>query len=214
MKLLVLIILMFASTSYASCLDCHAVEFNPENEAVEEAKKYLYVREKTNNNDAPEIDLWLKNCGLGKGHPYCQAFFVSMYKNIYEKHNKKSPYPMYAGVARVAQYCTNNPLKFKVISTKKINWGVDSPKKGDLASFKHGKAQFNGFGYKGHAEMVDYAKFKDVYTIGANTKAGEGGDQSGTVKGDMTYGHEGVYARKRNINIDSTFPIVYFIRIK
>lgn len=212
MKLLVLSILLLTSSAYAGCISCHAEDFNPAKEVIAEAKKYTYVREKTNRNDAPEIDLWLKNCGLGKGYPYCQAFFNSMYKNVYERHNRKSPFPMYAGVARTAEYCIKNPMKFKVITTQKMVWGIDSPQQGDLASWKHGKAQFTGFGYQGHAEIVDYSKFKDVYTIGANTKAGEGGDQSGTVKGDMKYGHEGVYARKRNININSTFPIVYFIR--
>lgn len=215
MRKLILLSLLIASTSYAEvCSVCHADEFNPAKEMVSHAKEYLYVREKTNNNDAPEIDFWLKRTGVGKGESYCQAFFVNMYKDVYDKHNLKSPWPMYAGVARVAEFATKNPLKFKVISTKKMLWNVDTPMEGDLASWKHGKAQFTGFGYKGHAEVVKAPNIKtqEVYTIGANTKPGAGGDQSGAVKGDLRYGHEGVYERTRSINIYSTFPIVYFIR--
>ena len=213
-KTIIFILLLLPTISFTSCLDCHAIEFNPTHEVVITAKQYLNVREKTNHNDSPEIDRWLKNCGLGKGYSYCQAYTVNCYKETYEKHGLKSPYPMYAGVARVAEYCTKNSLKFKVISTKKLIWGVDSPQEGDIASWKHGKSQFTGFGYNGHAGLVKYAKGKDIYTIEGNTKVGEGGDQSGTVLGDMRYGHEGVYERIRNININSNFPIMYFIRSK
>lgn len=212
-KKLLIIFLFLTSTAYAECGKCHASEFKPQEEVITEAKKYLYVREKTNRNDAPEIDLWLKNCGLGKGYPYCAAFTASMYKNIYKKHNKKSPYPMNASASQTALYCIKNPLKFKVITSKAINWGVSKPLKGDVIIWMRGKAQFTEFGFKGHEGITDYVMFKDIYTIEGNTKAGEGGDQSGTVLGDMKYGHEGVYQRKRNININSKFPIVYFIRL-
>lgn len=206
--------LTIASTSFASCIDCHA--FDKNEEVIKLAKTYRYVREYKNNNDAPEIDKWLKNCGVGRGEPYCQAFYVNMWKDLYTMNNLgKSPYPMYAGVARVAEYCINHPFQYKVITTKKMLWTNDKPKQGDLASWKHGKAQFTGFGYKGHAGFVDKIDDKkNIYTVEGNTKEGEGGDQSGTVKGDLRYGHEGVYQRIRTIDIYSNFPIVYFIRLK
>jgi hypothetical protein len=205
-KFIVALLLLF-------CLECHANEFKPNEEVISVAKQYLYVREKSNNNDAPEIDQWLKNCGLGSGYSYCNAYAVSMYKKTYEKHGLKSPYPMYAGVARLDEYCLKNTLKFKVISSKQVLFGIETPLMGDLVSWKHGKAQITGFGYKGHRAINKYyINPETVYTIEANTKAGAGGDQSGTVLGDMKYGKEGVYERVRSINIYSNFPIVFFIR--
>lgn len=192
---------------------CHPTETKVNEEVIKVGEKYLYVREATNNNDAPEIDKWLKNCGLGSGYSYCQAYVASMYKDTFSKYNLKSPFPMYAGVAKFAEYCSNRPLTFKVISTKKMTWGVDKPEIGDVASWKHGSSKFTGFNYKGHAGLVLSSDSKYVYTIEANTKGVDGGDQSGTVLGDMTYGHEGVYKRKRTLGLTSDFPIMFFIRL-
>jgi len=122
---------------------------------------------------------------------------------------------MYAGVAKFAQFCTNRPLTFKVISTKKMTWGIDKPQIGDVVSWKHGSSAFTGFNYKGHAGfVVSVNDDKTVNTIEANTKPGPGGDQSGSVKGDLRYGMEGVYLRTRSIALDSNFPILYFIRLQ
>ena len=210
----ILIALSITSLSYANCFDCHA--FNKNEEVIKLAKSYTYVRETKNGNDAPEIDKWLKNCGVGRGEPYCQAFYVNMWKEMYSINKLgKSPYPMYAGVARMAEYCIKHPFDYEVITTKKMIWTNNTPKQGDLASWKHGKAQFTGFGYKGHAGFVDKVDDrKNIYTVEGNTKKGKGGDQSGTIKGDMKYGHEGVYERIRTIDLYSDFPIVYFIRLK
>ena len=210
-------ILVTTSISLAeNCIDCHAVPFDKNEEVIKLAKSYSYVREKTNRNDASEITLWLKKCWVKPGEPYCQAFYVNMWKELYEKNNLgKSPWPMYAGVARVAEYATKHPFEFEVLSTKKIMWTSIRPKKGSLVSWKHGSSKFTGFGYKGHAGfLIDTDDEGNVYTIEGNTKSGPGGDQSGTVKGDMKYGHEGVYERVRDIDIDSDFPIMYFIRSK
>lgn len=203
------------SIAWCGCTSiCHAKEVYINEKVIEISEKYLYVREQTNNNDAPEIDYWLKRCGLGTGYPYCSSFVANMYKDTFDKYKLDSPYPMYAGVARFAEYCYKRPLTFKVISTKKLNWGVDKPQIGDIASWKHGSSAFTGFGYKGHAGLVlSSDDNKLINTIEANTKAGYGGDQSGTVKGDMKYGYEGVYKRKRSIGLDTDFPIIFFIRL-
>jgi hypothetical protein len=120
---------------------------------------------------------------------------------------------MYAGVSRFAEYCVKHPFDFKVISTKKMNWGIDKPQVGDLISWKHGSSTFNGFGYMGHQGLTREQVLVDVHSIEANTKAGAGGDQSGAVKGDLRYGHEGVYKRTRSIALNTKFPIMYFIRL-
>lgn len=205
--------MVFSVAEASSCKQCHS--FIIADDVIKTAKKYKHVREKTNNNDSPEIDLWLKRCGLGGGYSYCQAYVNSMYKETFESHLLKSPLPMTAGVANFAQICSKRPFEFKIISTKKLNWGVEKAEVGDIASWKHGSANFNGFGYMGHAGLVISSDAKkNIYTIEGNTKAGNGGDQSGTVKGDMRYGHEGVYERVRKINLESNFPIVYFIRLQ
>lgn len=183
---------------------------------IENSKQYLFVREATNNNDHPMIDQWLKNCGLAKGNPYCQAFVVWNYQEAFNSINKTSPFPKYGRVAYFAEYCLKRPLTFKVISTKSMVWGVDSPQVGDVISWKHGSSVFNGFGYAGHAGLVVSSsdKLKSVISIEANTKSGYKGDQSGTIKGDMTYGNEGVYEKVRKTDRNTNFPIMYFIRLK
>lgn len=215
MKKILLFILLIPTISYGYCFDCHKRDMiNINEEVIQTAGKYLYVREKTNNNDAPEINRWLKQTGAVKGDPYCQAFFSSMYKESFEQFNLKSPFPMNASVAKTAEYCNKRPLTFKMISTKKITWGINKAETGDLASWKHGSSIYNGFGYKGHAGLVKYSDDnKNIYTIEGNTKAGPGGDQSGAVKGDMKFGNEGVYERVRTMDLNSKFPIMYFIRL-
>lgn len=37
-------------------------------------RKYIGVREKTGNNDGPEVEMFLKSVGLGKGYPWCAAY--------------------------------------------------------------------------------------------------------------------------------------------
>jgi hypothetical protein len=214
-KLTLIIFFLLTGIAFAdTCKTCHAasIDWNPNKEVIITAEKYLYVREKTNNNDAPEINKWLNNCGLGKGYSYCVAFVSSMYKETYENHNKKSPWPMTAGVASFAQYCSKRPFEFKMVSTKKLQWNIDSVNAGDVISFKHGSSIFTGFNYVGHKAIGIENIKQDIYTIEANTKSGPGGDQSGSVKGDMTYGHEGVYKRIRQISLNSKFPIMFIIK--
>lgn len=212
-NIVIFLLIFFCFTSFTlaeTCNTCHAIDVG--NEVIINAEKYLYVREKTNSNDTPEINTWLKNCGLGKGYSYCQAFVASMYKITYNSVNQKSPWPMTAGVAKFAEYCNKRPFEFKVISTKKLNWGIDKIESGDVISWKHGNSIFNGFNYQGHAGLGIKNIKSNIYTIEANTKAGPGGDQSGTVKGDMRYGHEGVYKRVRTLGLNSNFPIMFIIK--
>lgn len=216
-RIFLLLLLIFPTFSWAGgcAYMCHAEEVKVNEKVIDTAREYLHVREAKNNNDHPEITKWLKYTGLGGGYPYCQAFVVWTYHETFEDIGHKSPLPRTARVAHFAEYSTKNPLTFKVISTKKIRWGIDTPEIGDIASWKHGSSTFTGFGYAGHTGfVVSVDKNLNIYTIEGNTKAGEGGDQSGTIKGDMTYGHEGVYERKRRININSKFPIMYFIRLQ
>lgn len=205
-KKLLLILLLLPSLAFGDFVN---------KEVIKVAKSYSYVREKTNNNDAPEIDVFLKYARASKGDPWCAAFVTFCYKEAYEKYNRKSPVPRYASVSAITEYATKHPFEFKVISTKAINWNVDHPIIGDMVSWKHGSSVFTGFGYKGHFGLDEnYDEARNVYTIEGNTKAGAGGDQSGTVKGNMKYGHEGVYERVRRMDLKSNFPIMFFVRIR
>ena len=215
---IILFIILFCITSYsqAGCIDCHGSVIKVNELLIKNAEKYLYVREATNNNDAPEIYTWNKYAkSFSKFDPYCTSFAVYNFHEVFDLYSLKNPVPKTAGVAALAQYASNHPFDFKVISTKKINWGVDNPQIGDIASFKHGTSTFTGWDYKGHTELVRSSDSKkNVFTIGANTKAGNGGDQSGTKKGDFTGGQEGVYYRTRTMGLSGNFPIMYFIRLQ
>ena len=192
--LLILSLLLVPNLVFAeSCKDCHTVIIKMNEEVIVTARNYLGVREKTNHNDNTEIDKWLKNCGLGKGYSYCAAYTVYMYKETFEKYKLKSPLPNTAGVARFAEYSIKHPFDFKVISTKKMKWNIDQPQTGDLISWGHGRS-FTSFNYMGHQGITikPLPKTK-VQSIEGNTKASEGGDQSGTKLGDFTGGQEGVY---------------------
>jgi hypothetical protein len=215
MKVLLFLIAFLPTVAFAGqCKDCHAIEVKINESVIETSRKYSNVREATNNNDSPEIHIWQKNTGIGKTDPYCAAFTVSMYKDTFAEYKLKSPVPMIGGVANFAAYATKHPFDFKMISTKKMNWGIDKPEIGDFVSWKHGSSAFTGFNYKGHQGLVVAPKPNmTVDTVEGNTKAGNGGDQSGTIKGDMTYGHEGVYFRNRPLALNSNFPIMYFIRL-
>lgn len=184
-------------------------------ETLKVAESYLYVREKTNSNDAPEIDKFLKFSGLGSGYPWCQAFYNYCSHEGYKTLELKSPFPRSASCAKVLQTATSNPMKFKVITSKAVVMGAATPVKGDLASFKHGKAlAVENYSYNGHAAVVagyDYRK-RLVSTVEGNTKPTNQGDQTGKVKGDLRYGNDGVYRRVRGLGLDTTFPILAFVR--
>lgn len=182
---------------------------------LDNANKYLYVREKTNNNDAPEIDKFLKYHGLGPGFSWCQAFANYNYYEAFLYHNEKTPFPKIARCSTFARWCLNQPVRIKVITAKQVLAGAAEPHPGDIANFKHGPyVTKETFTYNGHAAIViSYNKItKTVTTIEGNTKPSNQGDQTGVTKGDLSYGHDGVYVRERSIGLKTKFPILYFIR--
>jgi hypothetical protein len=139
------------------------------------------------------------------------------YLEVFKEKNIKVPYPKKASVSDFAKWSLNQPLTAKVISTKSLAWGVNQIQPGDIASWKHGKASNNdekNF-YYGHAGLVDYVDKKGViHTIEGNTKPTDKGDQQGRQIGNVKSGLDGVYKRERSINLNSNFPILYFIRIR
>jgi hypothetical protein len=186
LKFLTILFLFLPTVSFANCKDCHIVSVNINEEVITTAKKYLGVKELTNNNDSPEIDKWLKNCGLGKGFSYCAAYSVYMFKETFESYGLKSPLPNTAGVAKFAQYTIKHPFEFKVISTKKINWGIDAPEKGDVILWRHGSSINSGFDFLGHQGiLISTNKDKTLNTIEGNTSSSDKGSQDGRELGNM-----------------------------
>jgi hypothetical protein len=201
---LILILTGIASHSHGANLGAASVEV---------ARNYLSVREKTNSNDHPFIDEALAYCGLGPGYAWCQASYVRWVAKAYGK--RTTPFPRYASCAKLAKWAVNNSLRVKAISSKQVAMGAYKPQRGDLASFRHGYASPNEtFSYNGHAGMTVAwdSKRQVVKTIEGNTKPGPGGDQTGRMVGDLSYGRDGVYERERGLGIGSKFPILYFIR--
>jgi len=220
LKQLILIIaffISFSNISYAKygCLECHAQVVNIPSEAVKVAKKYTYVREKKNDNRGPEIDSWHKRFGIPYGNPYCAMFALSSYMEVYESVLLSSPLPKYARVATFTKWATNNPLTVKTITPKQILLGIDKPKAGDIICWMHGNSKSAGsFDWNGHMGIEQSWNGKENLTVEGNTKPGPGGDQTGRTKGDLKYGLDGVYERKRGLGIGTNFPILYFVRLQ
>lgn len=165
------------------------------------ADGYSYVREHTNRNDSPEIDSWLKYIGLPKHQPYCAAFAISMYSC--GNYNEDSPLPKIGRVSAQYKAAQKNPYKYKVIPAVRVKQRIDKLHPADLACWAKGVAAGNFNGHEGIViYQIDYQTFK---TIEANTGPGEAGSQR---EGN------GVYYRIRKLDLNKTFKVVGFIRVK
>lgn len=170
--------------------------------ASENAKKYLYLREKTNNNDAKEIDMFLKYIGLPPRLSWCAAFVVYNFKEV--STSNKIPLPKYGRVATIWSTAKNNPIRYKTFTSDQVRLGLVKLQQGDLPIWQSGKSTNGDFnGHIGHLlKQVDNSK---IVTIEGNTLP-EG------VKGSQREGG-GVYIRNRYI-APGTFKIIGFIRVQ
>lgn len=176
---------------------------SPCDEAVDAARSYDYVREETNNNDALEIREWLSWAGLGPGYPYCQAG----YNYFLDAGFGYRVMPRSASVQVVAHRIAEDQLNFETVRPDDIAMGYPIPA-GALVSFKNGAGNdLEGFYGTGHAEMALEWQGECGDTIGANTSPGAKGDQRG-VSTDLTYGHQGVYYKRRCLGSLTKFPVV------
>ena len=146
--------------------------------AMELMKSQLWVREKTGNNDGPEVEKFLKSVGLGKGYSWCMAF-------VFWAHNKtaedlKIPLltPKTAGVLE----CLRRAKKYVI---------TGAPLPGDQFIMDFG-------GGHGHTGVVTLTKDKYIYTVEGNTAA----DPS--YKGEDREGN-GVFERNRPISSITAF---------
>jgi len=176
------------------------------NTTIKIAQQYSYVKEKTNNNDSPEIDQWLKNVNLGPRQAYCMAYTYSMYLNasrLIKKENLTLPHK----TGRVAYAWANakkNPIRYEIITTNEIRLGIKELKPGDMPVWSRSSDETN---FNGHIGLIIYQIDKEkFYTIEANTQPNSTGDQG---EGG------GVYYKTRLTNQkSSSFKLIGFIRIR
>lgn len=194
---------------------CHAADLPAL--AVQKGKAYLHVREKTNHNDAPEIDRMLAYLGLPKGLSWCAAYSLTCYREASDELGVKQPFPRYGRVAMLWSVCKANPLKYKAITADEVRLGSVQLRPGDLPVWAHGtikSGDFNGHTglvigpiVDGKVQVVEayYEKPKPVKSfrsIEGNTQPGPGGNQR---EGG------GVYERTRTI-APGSFRILGFCR--
>lgn len=190
---------------------CHAADELPEL-AVQKGKAYLHVREKTNHNDAPEIDRMLAYLGLPKGLSWCAAFPLTCYREAADELSTEQPFPRYGRVAMLKATCERNPLKYRWITADEVRFGSVQLHTGDLSMWASGTINtkkdktigtFQDF--NGHTGMVEYQLSpRSFRSIEGNTQPGPGGNQR---EGG------GVYERTRAIEPGS-FRILGFCRVR
>jgi hypothetical protein len=174
---------------------------------VANSKKYLKLREKTNHNDAPEIDTMLKYVGLdnkaeyrskGQGYSWCAAFVLY---NYYEASNTLGliqPLPKTAGVANLWNKTKANPIRYRTIPASQVRLGLVKLQPGDVIIWKHGSAAFT-LGHTGVNEQQ--LTMSTIFSIEGNT-SGKGLSREGG----------GVFENERTISATGSMQIVGFIR--
>ena len=148
---------------------------------------YTYVREKTNHNDAPEINMFLKYIGLAPGNPYCLAFDNFCWGQVV----KPNPYPRVGGTVRFMEIAKDHPLRYKIYTPADLTLGRGNPTGGIGIYFHNAHA--------GHAVLFD--KMLDLHmfsTIEGNT-VGVASKDTAEQRGEgKTKNQQGVYRRVRS----------------
>jgi hypothetical protein len=187
-------------TGMLVCNTCHASDLPKA--ARENSNKYLKVREKTNNNDAPEIDMFLAAIGLPKGLSWCCAFALYNYKEAADLLKVKQPFPKYGRVSMLWEFCKKNPTRYQTFTAEQVRMGLVQVREGDLVIFKNGPVATGNF--NGHIGIAIVMQPKNIlFDVEGNTLP-EG------VKGNQREGG-GVYQRHRYLS-PGTFSIIGFIR--
>lgn len=107
---------------------------------VEEIPKYT--------NSGPEVEIYLKSVGLGKGYSWCMAFIYWCTQNASKQTNLKNPLKKTGGV--LDQY-NSRPLLVQ-----------NNPKAGDIFILDLGKGL-------GHTGIVEKIAGNIIHTIEGNT---------------------------------------------
>lgn len=175
-------------------------------QALQESYKYQNLRERTNKNDHPQIDLFLKYLGLPPRLPWCAAFTLYCYKDAAETLNVKQPLPKYGRVATLWSYCKRTPSKCTTFTTEQVRLGLVKLQPGDLPIWKHGVSSEENF--NGHIGLtVEQLSNTKLRTIEGNTLPETTGNAGNQRDGG------GVYVRARYL-APGNFRIIGFIRVK
>lgn len=154
--------------------------------AVRISAGYLQVRERTNHNDAPEIDRFLAYMGLPKRLSWCAAYVVYCYGQAAVERRLPNPLPKYGRVAMLWQYAQANELRYRTIDPEDVMAGSVRPQPGDVVIWLYG----TGPNPNGHTGLVRYPIARQtVATREGNTGPGRGIVREGN----------GVYDRERNV---------------
>jgi len=171
--------------------------------AAEVSTRYLHVREATNRNDGPEVEMFLRYLGLPKGQPWCAAFSLYCYKEAADVLQVKQPFPRYGRVAMLWDTCRRNPLKYQAITADQVRLGSVRLRPGDLPVWANGTIRNNDF--NGHTGLVITPVSPLTFrSIEGNTMPGDSGNQRDG---------GGVYERIRAIN-PGNFRIIGFCRLR
>lgn len=174
-------------------------------QVAENSAKYLHVREKTNHNDALEIDKFLGYLGLPKGLSWCAAFVVYNYKEASESLNMKNPLPRYGRVSMLWEYARANELRYRVIGVEELAMRSAKLQVADIPVWAHGRIPESG-NFDGHTGIVlKQTDDKTFLSREGNTMPSNSGNQR---EGG------GVYDRKRGMGIGSGFRVLGFIRVR
>lgn len=121
----------------------------------------LHVREKTDNNDGPDVAKYLNSIGLGEGYSWCQAFVYWCFKQAAFELGVPNPVVKTGGVLK----------HWNETKAKKDG----RPDRGDLFVMA-----FNGgLGHIGFVERVDGAY---IHTVEGNTNAGGSREGNGVFR--------------------------------
>lgn len=197
MRALILVLLL--SFCVPGCLNAQQLAET----AAKNATKYTYVREKTNHNDAPEIDKMLAYLGLPKGLSWCAAFVLYNYKEASDDLKVKQSLPKYGRVAMLADACKRNPLRYQWITTDQVRFGSVKLQAGDIPMWAHGDTSSGDFNGHTGLELHQFSNVS-IQTIEGNTSSGNSGSQRDG---------NGVFIRTRTI-APGSFRIIGFCRVR
>lgn len=202
LKVVLVVIALALLVMLTGAIDRASAENLPQAATVH-AQKYLQVRELTGRNDHPDIDRFLKYLGLPKGLSWCAAYVLYSYKEAADELHVRQPLPRYGRVARLADACQRNPLKYRWITTDDVRFGSVRLQPGDMPMWANGTIRAGDFDGHIGLELQQLSPMK-IRTIEGNTSSGN--------KGSQREGN-GVFIRERVINPGS-FRIIGFCRVR
>lgn len=149
---------------------------------------YTAVREKTNKNDSPDIDRFLKYVGLAPHFPYCLAFANFCWGQVV----KPTPYPRVGGTIYFMEKVKAHPLRYRIYTADDFRRGLGTQVAGGIGIYFHGPRS-------GHAVL--FAKQIDLHTfstIEGNTVGTDSKDSAEQRGEGKTSNKQGVYRRVRS----------------